>query len=48
MKKAMTSVKVVMDTATPACFIVCPNLSSRVAGVEENSELKLVTPVEII
>ena len=25
-KNAMTSVKVVTDTATPACFIVCPNL----------------------
>ena len=26
MKKAITSVKVVMETATPACFIVWPNL----------------------
>ena len=38
MKKAMTSVKVVTDTATPACFMVWPNLSSRVAGVDENSD----------
>ena len=39
-KKAMTSVKVVIETATPACFIVWPNLSSRLAGVEDNSEFR--------
>ena len=41
MKKAMTSVKVVTDTATPACFMVWPNLSSRLAGVDENSIRKV-------
>ena len=40
-KKAITSVKVVTETATPACFMVWPNLSSRLAGVDENSTRKV-------
>ena len=62
-KKAITSVKVVTDTATPliynvqdtnnhlgdklqehlpACFIVWPNLTARVAGVDDCSEVKTI------
>ena len=35
----MTSVKVVTLTATPACFIVCPNLSVIEAGAEVDSAI---------
>ena len=37
----MTSVKVVTLTATPACFIVCPNLSVIEAGAEVDSAIIL-------
>ena len=38
-RNAMTSVKVVTLTATPACFIVCPNLSVIEAGAEVDSAI---------